>query len=261
MTVTANSYTRPYNTGNPNPLTVVYSGFLGTDDAADDADFTPPGVTTGAVTNSPVGNYAITVSGGFAQNYNFAFVSGNLQIVKATPVVTWNNPAGITYGTALGPTQLNATANTTGNFVYHYTPANGILPAGTRTISVDFNPQDVDNYNPVIGQTVTINVAKATPIITWPNPAQITYGTSLAATYMTATANTGGAFTYDPVPTTILNAGPGQTLTIDFAPSDPDNWNSVDDVTRTITVNKATPTVTWSNRRRSRMVHHWVRRS
>lgn len=37
---------------------------------------------------------------------------------KATPVVTWANPASNVYGTALGGTQLNATANVAGTFVY-----------------------------------------------------------------------------------------------------------------------------------------------
>ena len=35
-------------------------------------------------------------------NYTISYVSGTLTITKATPVVTWNNPSAITYGTALG---------------------------------------------------------------------------------------------------------------------------------------------------------------
>src|SRR6185295_15847223 len=34
------------------------------------------------------------------------------------PVITWPAPPAITYGTALGPTQLNATANVPGTFAY-----------------------------------------------------------------------------------------------------------------------------------------------
>jgi len=38
--------------------------------------------------------------------------------IKGTPNITWSNPAPITYGTALGPTQLNATASVPGSFTY-----------------------------------------------------------------------------------------------------------------------------------------------
>jgi hypothetical protein len=52
---------------------------------------------------------------------------------KLTPVISWANPAGITYGTALSGTQLNATADVPGTFVY--SPASGaILNAGSRCV-------------------------------------------------------------------------------------------------------------------------------
>ena len=42
---------------------------------------------------------------------------------KKTPLITWANPEDITYGTLLSATQLNATADVAGTFVY--TPAIG----------------------------------------------------------------------------------------------------------------------------------------
>ena len=65
---------------------------------------------------------------------------------KATPTITWATPADITYGTALGATQLNATASVPGTFVY--TPAAGtVLNAGAaQTLSVTFTPTDAANY-------------------------------------------------------------------------------------------------------------------
>jgi len=69
-----------------------------------------------------------------------------LTVSKATPTITWANPAAITYGTALSATQLNATASVPGSFVY--TPAAGtVLPVGTQTLSVAFTPADTANYN------------------------------------------------------------------------------------------------------------------
>ena len=87
-------------------------------------------------------------------------------MLKATPTITWATPADITYGTALGATQLNATASSPGTFVY--TPAAGtVLNAGAgQTLSVTFTPTDAANYTTAT-ETVTINVLKATPTITW----------------------------------------------------------------------------------------------
>jgi hypothetical protein len=54
-----------------------------------------------------------------------------------TPTITWAKPASITYGTSLSGTQLNATANVPGSFVY--SPAAGtVLTVGTHTLSTTF---------------------------------------------------------------------------------------------------------------------------
>ncbi len=70
-----------------------------------------------------------------------------IAIARGTPVITWADPADITYGTALGATQLNATASVPGTFVY--TPAAGaLLPAGSgQALHADFTPSDIANYN------------------------------------------------------------------------------------------------------------------
>ena len=66
--------------------------------------------------------------------------------------ITWSAPADITYGTALGATQLNATPNVPGSFVY--SPVAGtVLNAGAgQTLSVTFTPTDAANYT---GATAT----------------------------------------------------------------------------------------------------------
>jgi len=52
-------------------------------------------------------------------NYNAATqVTINLAIKQVTPAVTWPTPAAITYGTPLSSTQLSATANVAGTFIY-----------------------------------------------------------------------------------------------------------------------------------------------
>jgi hypothetical protein len=77
-----------------------------------------------------------------------------------TPVITWSTPADITYGTALGPAQLNATANVPGTFAY--TPAAGtVLNAGPgQTLSLTFTPSNLTLYDPTAVST-NINVLPA----------------------------------------------------------------------------------------------------
>jgi hypothetical protein len=85
---------------------------------------------------------------------------------QATPTITWETPAAINYGTALSATQLNATANVAGSFVY--TPAAGFISGvGTSTLMVTFTPTDATNYSSV-SKTVSLTVRAVT---TTPAPA------------------------------------------------------------------------------------------
>jgi len=91
--------------------------------------------------------------------------------------VTWAGPASIPYGAALSGTQLNATANTPGTFVYS-PPAGTVLNAGNgQALSVTFTPNDTANYSPATA-TVAINVLKAPLTITAQNKSKV-YGAAL----------------------------------------------------------------------------------
>jgi len=83
---------------------------------------------------------------------------------QATPTITWSNPSAITYGTALSGTQLDATANVSGNFAYS-SGAGTVLGAGTQTLSVTFMPTNTTDYGPVTA-TAMVNVNRATLLIT-----------------------------------------------------------------------------------------------
>ena len=146
--------------------------------------------------------------------------------VRAAPaVIMWVNPASIEYGTALGATQLNATANVPGTFVY--APAAGtVLNVGAgQTLSVTFTPTDTASYT-TAAQTVTIDVTKAMPVVTWANPASIVSGTALSVTQLNATANVPGTFVYTPPMGTVLSAGTGQVLSVTFTPRNTANYNT-----------------------------------
>jgi len=55
--------------------------------------------------------------------------------------------------------------------------------------------------------------------VSWPNPANIQYGTPLGPAQLDATANVPGTFTYSPGPGTILTAG-DRIVTLIFSPAD-----------------------------------------
>ena len=162
---------------------------------------------------------------------------------KATPTITWATPSAITYGTALSPTQLNATASVPGTFVY--SPVSGaMLGAGSQTLSVTFTPTDTTDYNTATA-TVTLTVNKATPTITWATPSPITYGTALSSTQLNATASVPGTFVYSPVSGTVLGAG-SQTLSVTFTPTDTTDYNTAT-ATVTLTVTGTAADFTWTN--------------
>jgi hypothetical protein len=75
------------------------------------------------------------------------------------PAVSWPAPAPITYGMALGPTQLDATANVPGTFAYN-PPVGSVINAGSQILSVNFIPTDATDYVPTNAQ-VTLTVRPA----------------------------------------------------------------------------------------------------
>src|SRR5437660_1527478 len=176
-----------------------------------------------------------------AANYAPATATVTLTVLKASSTITWPAPADVTYGTALSATQLNATASAPGTFAY--TPAaSTVLDAGAHALTVAFTPTNAANYSGATG-TVTITVLKASSTITWPAPADITYGTALSATQLNATSGVPGAFTYSPASGTVLDAGT-DALSVTFTPTDAANYAPAT-ATATITVLKATSTITW----------------
>jgi hypothetical protein len=97
----------------------------------------PAGLTGVAITyngaaTAPTnaGNYSVVAS---LTNDNYTATGGNatgtLVIGKAVPTISWNDPSGINYGTALSSAKLNPTASFGGSNMpgsFAYTP-----PAGT----------------------------------------------------------------------------------------------------------------------------------
>ena len=79
---------------------------------------------------SSAGTYSVRLTA-TSQN-GVSTKSATINVLKATPTITWGNSADIIYGTALSSTQLNASASVPGTFFY--TPNNGtMLSAGQQT--------------------------------------------------------------------------------------------------------------------------------
>jgi hypothetical protein len=78
------------------------------------------------------------------------------------------------------------------------------------------------NYNAASGE-VPITIAKATPVLVWPQPAPVVAGTALTTTQLNATSTVAGTFVYSPPLGTILTAT--QQLSVTFTPTDAVNYN------------------------------------
>ena len=159
----------------------------------------------------------------------------------ALPAVTWPEPAAILSGVALGATQLNATSSVKGTFVY--SPAAGeVLPAGSHTLTVTFTPANSANHG-TVEASVTINVLKITPVLTWRAPDPIQCGQPLNEAQLNASCSVPGNFTYSPAPGEVLPSGM-HSLNVTFTPSDSTNCTTAEGSV-TIMVLKATPALNW----------------
>ena len=235
--------------GNPSP---VYMWQISTDSGVSWSNVAPGGMNPGYIGATMD---TLTVSSvTFALNgYQYRCVATNaggsvpsdaatLTVNRIVPVITWPVPAAITYGTALSAAQLNATGNVPGAFVY--TPSAGtVLKAGAQTLHVTFTPTDASHYAPTT-TTQTVLVNKAAPVISWPAPAAITYGTALSSAQLNATANVPGAFVYSPAAGKVLTVGT-QTLGVTFTPTDATDFATAT-ATQKLTVNKAVPVISWA---------------
>ncbi len=192
----------------------------------------------------PAGTQTLTVN--FTPTNTSAYkpttATVQLTVGQATPAVNWPTPAGVPAGTALSGVQLNASANVPGSFTY--TPFLGtVLPAGSNTLSATFTPADGTDYKSVTSTTTLTVAGVTTPTINWPKPAALTYGSALTSAQLNAAAIIPGTYTYSPAPGAVLPAGT-QTLNVRFTPANTTAYNA-GNATVQVTVNKATPTVSW----------------
>ena len=102
------------------------------------------------------GTHTLTVTFTPADTTRYTTASAQVTLVvnapRTTPIITWPAPAPIPEGAPLSSTQLNATANVPGSFVYN--PAAGtVLAAATYTLSTRFTPTDTTRYTAATAST------------------------------------------------------------------------------------------------------------
>ena len=145
-------------------------------------------------------------------NYTTATATATVTVTKATPVISWAAPAGISYGTALSATQLDATVAGVGTGLLAgtlvYTPPAGtVLAPGTQTLRVAFTPTDAVDYT---GSTASVNLVVGGLSLSGIMP----LGAVLGSANTTITL-TGTGF----VPTSVVLAGTNRLATTYVTPT------------------------------------------
>lgn len=134
-----------------------------------------------------------------------------------------SNPTGHVAITLNGVTQ-QAAIQADGTFSANFNT--GTLSVANAPYTITYSYADGFYFDSASDTSKTLTVNKATPVITWSNPADITYGTALSSTQLNATASVPGTLTYTPASVSQLNAGNNQTLRVEFTPTDTNNYNS-----------------------------------
>jgi hypothetical protein len=168
---------------------------------------------------------------------------------QALPTTTTASSASVTYNPANQTANLLATVSTTGRTVTGGTitftvtgvgnpvtsaeltqrSASAVLVvpvathAGTYALQADYS--GTADFLPSSDTKQVFIIQKATPQITWSNPADISSGTALGSGQLSATASVPGVFVYSPSANTVLPVGSGQLLTVNFTPSDSVDYN------------------------------------
>jgi hypothetical protein len=158
------------------------------------------------------GSHSLSAAYSGDSNYAAGTVSLAQSVSKATPTITWAAPAAITYGIALSPVQLNASADVPSSFVY--TPDAGtVLPSGKgQSLSALFTPADTADYTTATA-SVAINVNSAPEAQTIAFTPLSNVATGTAPFSLTATATSGLTVSFAST-TPAVCAVSGNTVTI-----------------------------------------------
>ncbi len=146
-----------------------------------------------------------------------ATVSSSTAVNEGTVTFTVKN-GGLTVGVPVSSSTVSGGAAS----------ANFSLPGGTAagmyTIQAVYNAGA--DFTGSSDATHTLTVGQATPTITWSNPADIVFGSALSTVQLNATAGITGTFAYTPAAGAVLPVGNGQTLSVQFTPTDTTDYTT-----------------------------------
>lgn len=256
LTITANPASSTY--GSPlvpnGSLTVSYSGFINGDGPG--SLTVPPVVINTAFVGAPAGSYSLIPSGAVDPNYTIVYVNGIYSISPASLNITANDASRV-YGTANPAFSVSysgfvngdtATSLTAAPTVSTSAIANSPVGAYPITASGAVNPNYNITYTP---GTLTITQAQQTVAFTSTIPTNPTAGgtysvtatasSGLAATFTIDAASTAGACTVSNSVVAFTGAG---SCIIDANQAGNANYGAAPQVQQTVTVGKATSTVT-----------------
>ena len=188
-------------------------------------------------------------------------------IEKHSPLIIWENPPDIVYGTPidvnrhlnaiclpLNPVHASPSADTFEPIViegtWNYDPSEGaLLPAGQHTLTVSFHPHDKETYVTTVEKSVQIRVLKRSPRIEWNFPGTLIYGQKLSYTNWNAICldPIDGVFSYFPAEGSTLHpAGMTHEVRAEFNPIDNSNYSTVS-ITRHIFVERCEVMINWES--------------
>lgn len=193
------------------------------------------------------GEVIITATAAEDNKYEAATLTKKYIISKATPaIVSLPTVEAITYGATLEAVTLNGGETDTEGTWQWNADLTQVLNAGTHELAVQFIPTNTAWYN-TLDSKVTVTVNKADQTIAWDfTTTEMTVDETLTLN-ATATAGevtfalTGDAATLEGNTLTAVKAG---EVTITASQAGNDNYNAAEEVAHTITIHKATPTVT-----------------
>ena len=193
------------------------------------------------------GTVTITANAEETNKYKAATAQKTFNIFKATPaIVSLPTVEAITYGATLEAATLNGGETDTEGTWQWNADLTQVLNAGTHELAVQFIPTNTAWYN-TLDSKVTVTVNKADQTIAWDfTTTEMTVDDVLTLS-ATATAGevtftiTGDAATLEGNTLTAVKAG---EVTITASQAGNDNYNAAEEVAHTITIHKATPTIT-----------------
>jgi hypothetical protein len=211
----------------------------------------------GTVLNAGAQTLSVQFTPTDTSDYHDATATVTLTVNKAKPTITWATPAGISYGTALGSKQLDASSPVPGTFVY--SPGSGtVLAPGPHSLQATFTPTDSTDFS---NASLDVTLEVGPQIVTQPASETVLMGAK--ATFSVKATGTGTlsyAWQYLSGSTwKAFAAGTGyNTATMTTAPTSAvfnglhfrvvvtdGNGLTATSSTVVLTVNPATATITW----------------